>query len=59
MELNPIKILIGTTGVATTEVVNHITPEVINEGVGLIGQLVIIIATIISLFKKKKHEPKL
>lgn len=59
MEFNPVKILIGGTGVATTEVVNHITPEIINEGVGLIGQLVIIIATIISLFKKKKHEPKL
>ena len=49
-----LKVAVGTAGIVATEAVNSITPAVVNEGLGLIGQLVIIIATIISLFKKKK-----
>lgn len=52
-----LKLAIGGTGVGVTEVVEQVTaidPTTINETVGLIGQLVIIIATIISLFKRKK-----
>lgn len=52
------KIVIGGAGVGATEVVEvaqNINPDLINNTVGLIGQLVIIIATIISLFKRKKN----
>jgi len=49
-----LKVAVGTSGVVATEVVNAITPEVVNDALGLVGQLVIIIATIVSLFKKKK-----
>ena len=52
-----VNLLIGGTGVGVTEVVEQavsINPDTVNSAVGLIGQLVIIIATIISLFKRKK-----
>lgn len=53
-----VKVATGVGGVTGTEVIPHIidaiTPATINEGVGLIGQLVIIIATLLQLFKRKK-----
>lgn len=55
MKTEFLKVFIGTAGVAATEAVQNIDPNTINEGVGLVGQLVIIIATIISLFKRKKR----
>lgn len=54
MTQDTIKTIIGTAGVAGVETVQHLDPILINQGVGLIGQIVIIVATLISLFKKKK-----
>ena len=50
-----LKVAVGTSGVVATEVVNAIIPEVVNDDLGLVGQLVIIIATIVSLFKRKRE----
>lgn len=47
------KLAIGTTGVVATQVVQQTGLPEINTAVGLLGQLIIIVATIISLFKKK------
>jgi hypothetical protein len=53
-----LKLLIGGTGIGTTEIVEQavsINPDTVNSAVGLIGQLVILVATLISLFKPKKN----
>lgn len=55
MKTETLKVVTGLVGVGATEAIQSIDPNVINEGVGLIGQLVIIVATIISLFKRKKR----
>ena len=49
--------VIGLTGAGSIEVVNQantINPAVITDGVGLVSQIVILIVTLIGLFKKKK-----
>lgn len=58
MKQSILKVATGVTGIGATEAVEiaqQINPETVTETVGLIGQLVIIIATIISLFKGKKN----
>ena len=58
MKQSILKIATGATGIGATEVVEvvqQINPETVTETVGLIGQLVIILATIWSLFKRKKN----
>ena len=50
-------LLVGGAGAGAVEVVNTATtfnPEVITDGVGIISQIVILIATLIGLFRKKK-----
>lgn len=52
------KIVVGSAGVGASEVVqqvvsNDIAP--ITEGVGLVTQIVILLATLFGLFKKKKN----
>lgn len=52
------KIVTGAAGIGGTELVQAaapITPDQINSTVGLLGQIIIAIATIISLFKKRKQ----
>lgn len=49
--------LIGLSGAGGIEVVNQastIDPAVITDGVGIISQIVILVVTLIGLFKKKK-----
>ena len=49
--------VIGLTGAGSIEVVNQastLDPAVITDGVGLVSQIVILIVTLIGLFKKKK-----
>lgn len=50
---NLFKLAIGTTGVVASEAVQQIGVPEVNTAVGLISQLIILVATIISLFKKK------
>lgn len=52
------KIVVGSAGVGASEVVqqvvsNDIVP--ITEGVGLVTQIVILLATLFGLFKKKRN----
>ena len=49
--------IIGLAGAGSIEVVDQvqkIDPEAINSGVGIVSQIVILIVTLIGLFKKKK-----
>ena len=49
--------VIGLSGAGGIEVVNQastINPAVITDGVGLVSQIVILIVTLIGLFKRKK-----
>ena len=49
--------IIGLSGVGSIEVVDQVAsfnPAVITDGVGLVSQIVILIVTLIGLFKKKK-----
>ena len=49
--------IIGLSGAGSIEVVDQIAtlnPAVITDGVGLVSQIVILIVTLIGLFKKKK-----
>lgn len=49
--------IIGLSGAGGIEVVDQVAtlnPAVITDGVGLVSQIVILIVTLISLFKKKK-----
>ena len=49
--------VIGLSGAGGIEVVNQastINPAVITDGVGLVSQIVILIVTLIGLFKDKK-----
>ena len=50
-------VLIGLSGAGSIEVVDQVAtlnPAVITDGVGLVSQIVILIVTLIGLFKKKK-----
>ena len=50
-------VVIGLSGAGGIEVVNQVStinPAVITDGVGLVSQIVILIVTLIGLFKKKK-----
>ena len=52
------KIVVGATGVGASEIAqqvvsNDLTP--VTEGVGLITQIVILLATLFGLFKRKKN----
>ena len=44
----------GGAGMAVSGLVNTINPENIENTMGLVTQLVILVATLIGLFKKKK-----
>ena len=55
------QIAIGTLGAGATEAVTQAVtfdPQPITEGVGLISQIIILVATLIGLFKKKKETTK-
>lgn len=59
MESDTIKTLfIASAGAGATEVVNVVQsfdPVPITEGAGLVSQIIILIATLIGLFRKKKN----
>lgn len=51
-------LFIGSAGAGATEVVNiaqSFDPVPITEGAGLVSQIIILIATLIGLFRKKKN----
>jgi len=50
------KAFICVGGLAAQEVILSLQPETINESLGLISQIVVLIATLIGLFKKSKKD---
>ena len=44
----------GAGGIEVVDQVSALNPAVITDGVGLVSQIVILIVTLIGLFKKKK-----
>ena len=46
--------LSGAGGIEVVDQVSTINPAVITDGVGLVSQIVILIVTLIGLFKKQK-----
>lgn len=48
------KVATGSAGVTLTEVAQHINLDGIHEGTTLLTQIIILVATLIGLFKKKK-----
>lgn len=52
-----VTIFTGMAGAGATEVAEKLpvfNPQTVTEGVGLISQIVILVATLVALFKKKK-----
>lgn len=52
-------LFIGSVGAGATEVVEVATsfdPAPITEGAGLVAQIIILVATLIELFRKKKSD---
>ena len=58
MTQDTVKIVIGGAGVAASTAVEHIPIDQLEGGMGIITQIVILVATLIGLFKKKK-EPQI
>ena len=46
--------LSGAGGIELVQQAQQIDPQTISDGLGLVGQIVILIVTLIGLFKKKK-----
>lgn len=44
----------GASGATASEVAQHVNPDQLGEGMGLLTQIVILVATLIGLFKKRK-----
>lgn len=56
MNTNITTVLIGTSGIAlskTVEIAQTLDPTTINSTIGLVSQIVILLATLFGLFKKK------
>lgn len=49
-----IKTAVGAGGVIASDMVQNINPEDLSSGMGIITQIVILVSTLIALFKKKK-----
>lgn len=46
--------LSGAGGIEVVQQVQQIDPQTISNGLGLVGQIIILVVTLIGLFKKKK-----
>ena len=51
-----VKAVIGGTGIAASTVVEQIPIDQLEGGMGILTQIVILVATLIGLFKKKKPQ---
>lgn len=54
MTQDTIKVLIGGAGLTASTAVEHIPIDQLEGGMGILTQIVILVATLIGLFKKKK-----
>ena len=56
MTKDTVKVVIGGAGVAASTAVEHIPFDQLEGGMGILTQIVILVATLIGLFKKKKPQ---
>lgn len=54
MTQDTVKLVIGGTGIAASTAVEHLPINQLEEGMGILTQVVILVATLIGLLKKKK-----
>ena len=54
MTQDTVKVVIGGAGVAASTAVEHLPIDQLEGGMGILTQIVILVATLIGLFKKKK-----
>ena len=54
MTQDTVKVLIGGAGMAASTAVEQIPIDQLEGGMGILTQIVILVATLIGLFKKKK-----
>ena len=54
MTQDTVKVVIGGAGMAASTAVEHIPIDQLEGGMGILTQIVILVATLIGLFKKKK-----
>ena len=58
MTQDTVKVVIGGAGVAASTAVENLPIDQLEGGMGILTQIVILVATLIGLFKKKK-KPKI
>ena len=54
MTQDTVKVVIGGAGMAASTAVEHIPIDQLEGGMGILTQIVILVATLVGLFKKKK-----
>ena len=56
MTQDTVKVVIGGVGMAASTAVEHMPIDQLEGGMGILTQIVILVATLIGLFKKKKPQ---
>ena len=56
MTKDTVKAVIGGTGMVASTVVEHIPIDQLEGGMGILTQIIILVATLVGLFKKKKPQ---
>ena len=56
MTQDTVKVVIGGAGIAASTAVEQIPIDQLEGGMGILTQIVILVATLIGLFKKKKPQ---
>ena len=54
MTQDTVKVVIGGAGMAASTAVEHMPIDQLGGGMGILTQIVILVATLVGLFKKKK-----
>ena len=54
MTQDTVKVVIGGAGMAASAAVEHMPIDQLEGGMGILTQIVILVATLVGLFKKKK-----
>ena len=55
MTQDTVKVVIGSAGIAASTAVEQIPIDQLEGGMGILTQIVILVATLVGLFKKKKN----
>ena len=55
MTQDTVKVVIGGAGVAASTAVEHLPIDQLEGGMGILTQIVILVATLVGLFKKRRN----